>query len=167
MATTSFTVKKGIIYPISDIKNISPEKIVITPPYEDEGVKFSGYSKRLIKNNEYKIFPQQPFYKRELIIASSSGTKTSTFSAISYLKQIIVSHQDFTEDATDGQSFTFYFLNDNNLIFANIYINAPQKTFIISFDVPIKIVGNAIYCDYTSTYASDFSIFYYGWRDLI
>jgi hypothetical protein len=44
--------------PASYVPEISSSQIIAIPPYDDEGVSFKGYSKRLKGLNTYELFPQ-------------------------------------------------------------------------------------------------------------
>lgn len=102
------------------------------PPYEDAGVKFQGYSKKLIKDGEYQLFPQQRFFMQD---NASNTLSDQTLFIIPANRTLYVSSIWFS--GTVGTSTDAWDLQDGSLLLARFQNFANHQEQII-FDPPLK-----------------------------
>lgn len=120
----------------SEIKNI--------PPYEDLGVKYRGYAKKLEGSNIYQLIKQDPFYySYDKNFTAITGSLTLGFSQWNnrkfYLTELSIDYYE-TAAITDGIQ-----IDDNQgNAFCKFIITQGVNSRIYSFSTPILIEKSTI-----------------------
>lgn len=73
--------------PNADISQIVEEKLQQIPPYEDGGVKYQGYSRKLVSQGSYRLIPQNKI----IIHNTITGTTEANFYTIPEGKKLCIS----------------------------------------------------------------------------
>lgn len=86
---------------------ISTEESATIPPYEDKGIKYQGYSKTKIGNNEYKLNPQTLYSTILEVTNLVAGTQNNTMHAPPEGQILYISYMDINTSisAVDPNSY--------------------------------------------------------------
>jgi len=117
--------------PATFTPQINPAQIAQIPPYEDQGVKFQGFSKRLI-GGTYQLFPQQRFFIQD---NAANTLTTQTAFTVPQNRKLFISSIWFS--GTAGSSTDSWTLRDGAL-FISLFQNFSNHQEQIIFDPPLE-----------------------------
>lgn len=111
--------------------NITTSKIKIIPPYEDPGVKFQGYSKKLNNNGEYELIPQIRRVQYPQLLSATSDTITREDPDKKFYVSSV--HVDFFTSVATSESVRIYDSDTTQNLKMLFYVDVGAGHFDIDF----------------------------------
>lgn len=152
----------------ADIKKPSP-----TPPYDDVGISYKGFSKTRISENKWRLNPQDKrFYK----ISIGSGAFGSTLSnrentkKTFYCTKMFIQHYSISTFSLSLGQIHIGDVKENDISTIRFYFYPQQASwsgFIDFSDSPLKFSGNRfdLYTQASFSGADWLVVSLYGWEE--
>jgi hypothetical protein len=114
-----------------------------TPPYEDAGVKYQGYSKRLVGSNQYLITPQARIYIKD--DDANTTADQLAYTVPNGKKLFINTIAMFCYDSAATYSTTRIYDGSSSIPSVFRGTVGSVQTIVWKFDVPIQFNNSVIW----------------------